>query len=142
MVVDNKAIVRAMESALNRRDWTAYAASFADVIRWGRFPAQRDVSRSDYVATIQGIVQTFPDWRVEIERLIAEHDWVAERTKVFGTHLARAQSSHHGDLRGFEPTGKSVAVWQAHFWRVADGVIVEHEAVRDDLGLFRQLGVQ
>ena len=141
MAIDNKAIIIAMEAALNRRDWDAYASSFAEVVRWSRFPAHRDVPRADYVATIQGIVQTFPDWHVVVDRLVADGDWVAERARVRGTHRSRATSPHHGDLRSFEPTGKTVKVWQAHFWRLADGVIVEHEAVRDDLGLFRQLGL-
>ena len=141
MTGDNKRTIQRMEQALNQRDWQAFEAQFSDVVRWGRFPVQRDVPRSDYVAVVQGIVQTFPDWHVEIQRLIAEDDWVAERTKVSGTHRARAETSHHGDLRSFEPTGRPVEVWQAHFWRLSGDVIVEHEAIRDDLGLFRQLGL-
>lgn len=141
MIVDGKQIIRDMEAALNQRDWAAYSAKFADVVKWGRYPEQRDVTRGAYVAVVQGIVQTFPDWHVEIERLIAEGDWVVERVRVQGTHSNRAQTSHHGDLRAFEPQGRKVEVWQAHFWRLENGVIVEHEAVRDDLGLFRQLGL-
>lgn len=141
MIAVNKSVIMDMEAALNRRDWTAYAACFSDVVTWGRFPAKRAVARSDYVATIQGIIQTFPDWQTEVQRLVAEDDWVAERVKIRGTHSARAQTSHHGDLREFEATGRVIEVWQAHFWRIRDGLIVEHEAVRDDLGLFRQLGL-
>jgi len=95
-----------MEEALNRRDWPAYEARFSSSVKWGRFPMHRDVPRSDYVAVIRGIVQTFPDWHVVIERLVAEGDWVVERTKVSGTHQARAETSHHGDLRSLEPTGR------------------------------------
>jgi steroid delta-isomerase-like uncharacterized protein len=137
----NKEIIRAMEDALNRRDWPAYEAQFADSIRWSRFPAGRDVRRAAYVSLIKDIVDTFPDWTVIVERLIAEDDWVAERSRFKGTHLAVAKISHHGDLRGVAPTGKTFEVWQSHYWRIRDGLIVEHEAVRDDLGIFRQLGL-
>lgn len=137
----NKEVVRAMQDALNRRDWSTYEAQFADSIRWSKFPANRDVPRTAYVSLIKDIVDTFPDWTATIERLVAEDDWVAERSRVKGTHLAAARFPHHGDLRGVAPTGKVVEVWQSHYWRIRDGLIVEHEAVRDDLGIFRQLGL-
>ena len=137
----NKAIVRMMQDAWNRRDWSTYEAQFADSIRWSKFPYERNVSRAEYVSVIKGIVDTFPDWTVTIERLVAEDDWVSERSRFKGTHLAAAQSPHHGDLRHVAPTGKVVEVWQSHYWRIRDGLIVEHEAVRDDLGIFRQLGL-
>ena len=39
------------------------------------------------------------------------------------------------------PTGRSFRVQQSHYWRLRDGLVVEHEVVRDDLGLHRQLGL-
>ncbi len=51
-------------------------------------------------------------------------------------HLRRA-----GPRRsGVRATGKSFTVRQAHWMRVADGKIVEHWAVRDDLGMAKQAG--
>ena len=38
------------------------------------------------------------------------------------------------------PTGKTFAVRQSHRLRVADGLVTEHWAVRDDLGQGMQLG--
>src|SRR5689334_17978617 len=46
-----------------------------------------------YVAAIPGIVRTFPDWHVVIEKLVAEGDWVVEWTKDSGTH--QAPQRHH-----------------------------------------------
>jgi predicted ester cyclase len=137
----NKAVISTMESALNRRDWVSFRASFADNIIWSRYPAHSIVPRERYVSIIQDIVSTFPDWRVTIERLVAENDWVVERVRVEGTHQGQPRTAHHGDLRRFDPTGNTVEVWQAHFWRIRNDQIVEHEAVRDDLNLFRQLGL-
>jgi predicted ester cyclase len=42
-------------------------------------------------------------------------------------------------LAGIAPTGKRVRWEFIHLFRVADGQIVEHFAVRDDLGLLRQI---
>jgi predicted SnoaL-like aldol condensation-catalyzing enzyme len=38
-------------------------------------------------------------------------------------------------------TSVTTPVEMVHIWRLADGRIVEHWAVRDDLGLMIQLGV-
>jgi hypothetical protein len=40
----------------------------------------------------------------------------------------------------FPPTGKSFATRQVHWFRIGDGAIAEHDAVRDDLGLAKQAG--
>lgn len=42
---------------------------------------------------------------------------------------------------GIAPTGKRVAAQQSHWFRVVNGTIVEHWAVRDDLGMLQQPGV-
>jgi predicted ester cyclase len=44
-------------------------------------------------------------------------------------------------LRGLKPTGKRFEVLQTHWWKFKDGKIVFHQAVRDDLGMMRQLGL-
>ncbi|GAA2777135.1 ester cyclase [Saccharopolyspora taberi] len=44
------------------------------------------------------------------------------------------------DFMGVPATGKRVEVQHLHLYRVADGQVAEHWAVRDDLGLMRQLG--
>ena len=38
------------------------------------------------------------------------------------------------------PKGKTFSVTQSHWFRVAEGKVVEHWANRDDLGLAEQLG--
>jgi len=50
-------------------------------------------------------------------------------------------STHEGELMGIAPTGKRFAAQQSHWFRVVDGRLAEHWAVRDDLGMLRQLGI-
>ena len=48
--------------------------------------------------------------------------------------------THDGAFFGIPPTGRRLAVRQAHMLRLHDGLIREHWAVRDDLGVLVQLG--
>lgn len=40
----------------------------------------------------------------------------------------------------FPPTGRSFATRQVHWFRIVDGAIAEHDAVRDDLDMAKQAG--
>ena len=75
----------------------------------------------------------FPDLHFTIEEVVAEGDTVAGRVSMSGTHL--------GPFQGIPPTGRSFQQAHMHFVRFRDGKAVEHRAVRDDLGMMRQLGV-
>lgn len=76
-----------------------------------------------------------PDQRWTNEMMIAEGDLVV----IHGIREATWQAE---SFRGVPtPKGKAVAVELVHIFRVREGKIVEHWAVRDDLGLMKQLGV-
>lgn len=75
-----------------------------------------------------------PDQRWTWNQVVAEGDLVV----VYGTREATWQAA---TFRGVAtPKGKHVAVELAHMFRLANGKIVEHWAVRDDFGMFQQLG--
>ncbi len=75
----------------------------------------------------------FPDLQYDTEELIAEDDKVMARTTLRGTHL--------GTFMGIPATGRRCMQAQIHILRFVDGKVVEHRAVRDDLGMLQQLGV-
>jgi len=75
----------------------------------------------------------FPDLHFTVEDLIADEERVATRVTFEGTH--------RGVFRGFPPTDKSFIQSQMHMVRFVKGKVVEHWAVRDDLGLMQQLGI-
>ena len=61
-----------------------------------------------------------------------------------GTHLGqptRLPAAFGGLLAGVTPTGKKVEVLQFHSFRIRGDEISEHSAVRDDLGMYKQLGL-
>jgi predicted ester cyclase len=76
---------------------------------------------------------TFSEPRFDIEDIIADGDMVAIRGTANGTHA--------GEFFGNPPTGKSFSAEQVHWFRLSGGKVVEHWAVRDDLGQLQQLGL-
>ncbi len=72
---------------------------------------------------------------VDQHHLIAEGDLVAQHLTLQGTH----RDSTMPLLSGIPAAGRSAAWTFIHLWRVADGMIVEHWACRDDMGLREQL---
>lgn len=48
---------------------------------------------------------------------------------------------HDAEFMGVPPTGKEVKVQHIHIYRITDGQVHEHWAVRDEANLARQLGV-
>lgn len=75
----------------------------------------------------------FPDIAWRVLRSLAEGDQVWLETAMSGTH--------EGVFLGHAPTGRRFEVRQVHMLRVADGLVHEHRAVRDDLGVLLQLGL-
>jgi steroid delta-isomerase-like uncharacterized protein len=84
--------------------------------------------------TVAWLTAQFPDIRMDIESLIAEDDLVVARVVSTGTNL--------GELPGGIPaTGRTFTARQSHWFRIVDGKLAEHWAVRDDLSTMLQLGV-
>jgi lactoylglutathione lyase len=72
---------------------------------------------------------------LEQHRLVAEGDLVVQHVTLHGTHRASTMPL----LADVPVTGRSAAWTFIHIWRVADGMLVEHWACRDDMGLLEQL---
>ena len=83
--------------------------------------------------SVEWLLSVFPDHRFDIEHIAADGETVA----VLGTMVG----THEGELMGIAPTGRRVAAQQSHWFRVVEGKLTEHWAVRDDLGMMQQLGV-
>ena len=76
-------------------------------------------------------LQGFPDVMVEINEQIAEHDLVATRKTLRGTH--------RGELWGHLPTGNVVSLEFIDIFRVRDGKLVEHWTSMDIAALRAQI---
>ena len=135
---DNKRLIqRLMEEGHNRRDAGAAAAFYTE----DASNHLRTVGRAGMQAVFKTLYSVFPDFHYVIEECTAEGDRVVCKMTMTGTHRGqpKLREAFSGMLNGVAPTGKSVKVLQFHSFRIVDGLIAEHAAVRDDLGMVLQL---
>jgi predicted ester cyclase len=72
---------------------------------------------------------------LEQHHLVGDGDLAVQHVTLHGTHRASSMPL----LADTPATGRPAAWEFIHIWRVADGMIVEHWACRDDMGLVEQL---
>lgn len=131
---DNKRIVRRMiEEGVNARDLSVFdeliSPSFVDHEAEGAAPGGPEGEKESLAA----IRESFPDWRWEVEEMLAAEDKVITRYVVRGTH--------RGEYMGAAPTNKEVRIEGINIVRIEGGKIVESWGNSDQLGWLRQLGV-
>ena len=87
----------------------------------------------------QGVLQlhdvlmpAFPDMKLDLEDLIAEGEKVLVRLLIRATHT--------GPLGTMGATGKPIRVAVLDLFQIRDGVLIEHWAQLDNLGMLKQLG--
>ena len=137
----NKALIRRLyDEGINRHDASAAAALYAaDTKNHGR-----TVGREGMQDVFETLFETFPDFNYRILEATAEDDRVVCKVMMSGTHLGqptKMNTAFGGMLTGVSPTGRRVEALQFHSFRVRGNEIVEHAAVRDDLGMLKQLGI-
>lgn len=81
---------------------------------------------------IKGVMETYPDIKLTIEKQIAEGDWVV-------THLT-ARGTHSGIWIGMKPTGKKLQFTAINVDKIIDGKIVEHGGAANLLFPFLEAG--
>ena len=102
-----------------------------DMVNHAAGPQGRDGLRQ----ILQTIEHDLGPISFEQHHLVADGDLVVQHVTVHGTHRASTMPL----LDGVPVTGRP-ATWRfIHIWRVADGMIVEHWACRDDMGLVELL---
>ena len=129
---ENRAVVmRYVEEVWNRHEFDAIDSLVSP--DYVNHAATTDEYRQGGARHIwEWILSVFPDHRFDVEHIAADGDTVAVLGMMVGTH--------EGDLMGLAPTGRRVAARQSHWFRVEEGKLTEHRAVRDDLGMMQQLG--
>lgn len=137
----SKALIRRLyDEAINR--WDAPGA--ADFYAVEAVNHRQKVGREGMRRVFEALFSTFPDFHYEILEETGEGNRVVCKVVMTGTHRGQPTALpevFNGMLAGVAPTGKRVEVLQFHSFRIGDGQIAEHAAVRDDLGMCIQLGV-
>ena len=115
----NKSIVsRYVNEFKNQQKFGVFPRLFsADFTHHFNFPG-RNNRMSSFVSVGQNFLAAFPDVRVDLQRLLAEDDWVVEQNKV--------KATHKGTFNGAKATNKTVAWTEIHIYRLEDGKIIEN----------------
>ena len=103
-----------------------------DFVDHSQLPPGLPPGREGVKALARALRSAFPDFKVTIEHQIAEGDLTVHHVSATGTMK--------GDFAGMPASGKR-ARWEAiHISRLANGKVVEHWSVQDQLGMLQQLG--
>ncbi len=126
----NKAIIRSLYDADNKKDWTI----LDEVISPDFFEATLQLRGPEaYKQFTTTFFTGFPDWQETIEDIVAEDDKVWVYVKGTGTHT--------GEFWGLDPTGKTMTIMMVQMWRLVDGKVVQKQSVADELEAYEQAGV-
>jgi predicted ester cyclase len=96
---------------------------------------QPDVAptREGFRQWVTGLRTAFPDLRYTLEDTVEAGDKYVSRVTASGTMT--------GDFAGMPATGKHATWNEIHIVRMADGQVIEHWGVVQELGMLIQLGV-
>jgi predicted ester cyclase len=104
--------------------------------------AARGNGPAAFYATALWLRGAFSDLRWDVHEVVADEDVVAVHSTMSGRHTGQfAQYDDAGAVsQVMPPTGRPFSSTQTHWFRLADGKIIEHWANRDDLATARQAG--
>jgi predicted ester cyclase len=105
-------------------------------------PSSRVPGAAGFYSTALWLRAAFAGLHYDIHHAVADGDLVAVNSTMNGRHVTPwVVYTEDGAIDSiFPPTNKTFATTQSHWFKMRDGVIVEHWANRDDLGTARQLG--
>ena len=136
----NLRVINEYNSAMSRRDLDAALSYFAEDTR----NHGRPVGRAGLRTVFTDIFRTYSveDDGLSAVETIAVDDCVVARLILHHRHTGTSQIPIDGGLlMGKPPTGKSCRIQHIHWYTLRDGLIVEHRASRDDVGMMMQLGL-
>jgi len=105
-------------------------------------PACSTPGPAGLLATGAWLRAAFSELAFEEEVSVADGDWVISTIVLSGRHTGPFTLFEDGAVaQVIPPTGRPFAVRQTHLHRLRGDEVVEHSAVRDDLGHMTQLGL-
>jgi predicted ester cyclase len=126
---------RFWEQAFNKRDLDALEGMFAPGYTNHAALPGTPPGPEGQAQLMQRLWTAFPDARFTIEHLARDGDTVI----CIGT----MEGTHEGELLGMPASHRRVQWRMCHLMDTdAEGRAVSHRAIRDDLGLFRQMGAK
>jgi steroid delta-isomerase-like uncharacterized protein len=133
--VDNKTVVRRfIEQVINTGNLEAMAKFVAEDIIDHNLAPDAPQGLEVYREHLAAVYQTYGNFRLTIQRQIAEEDWVVTQVTATGTH--------QNEWLGLKPSGKQITLTGINIDRVVGGKIVEHWGEANTLGALFQMGAK
>ena len=130
---DVVAVLEKRQAALDRRDWAAFRALYAEDAR-AESPLGGSVQGPDGIVTAtDAFFVGFPEAVITPQPPIVDGDRAAVVAEVVGTHV--------GAIMGLPPSGRAFRVWMTTVFELRDGLIVHDRRIYDFTGLLVQIGV-
>ena len=132
--MDHTNSIQRLYDLINAGDIDGFGRRFADdFVERNEIPGIPP-TKAGVLQYFQLLFAAFPDFRMEVEDVIASGDKAVARVKVTGTHK--------GDFMGIPATNRSAVVNLIDITRFGDdGLAREHWGVVDMFALMQQLGV-
>ena len=105
-------------------------------------PACRGQGPAAFHATALWLRGVFAELAFEVHDVVADGDLVTVHNTMSGRQQGTMvqYDAAGGVSNAFPSKGRSFATTQSHWFRVQDGMVIEHWANRDDMGTALQLG--
>jgi steroid delta-isomerase-like uncharacterized protein len=131
--MDHTDSIRRLHALINAGDIDGFGRQLADdFIEHEELPGIPS-TKDGVLQYFRMLIAAFPDFRMDVEDVIASGDKAVARVRVTGTHK--------GEFLGLPATGKSAAINLIDIIRFGDdGLAREHWGVSDQLSLLQQLG--
>jgi steroid delta-isomerase-like uncharacterized protein len=127
--------VRNYYDALNARDYARAAGPIAERCEWVSMASgNRFEGPAAVVAGLREFTTSFPDWKVDVERVICEGNWVVVEWHTSGTFSQ--------PFRGRAPNGRKFSRRGCAVAEVERGRIVRYRDYYDRASLFAQLDLR
>lgn len=85
-----------------------------------------------YIAFFTMMRTAFPDFKLEVEQLVADEEFVSFAYTATGTH--------NGEFMTIPATGKPIKIRGLQISKFAEGKMVERWGSSDELGILKQIG--
>ena len=132
--MDHAATMRSTYELINAGDIARFGDLVADDYVEHQGGLGFPTTKEGMLDFFRALLTSFPDFRMNVEDLIADGDKTVARVRATGTH--------QGEFMAVPPTGTGVEVELIDIMRFdGAGLVCEHWGVADMLSLMQQLGV-
>ncbi|MDN5795774.1 MAG: ester cyclase [Intrasporangium sp.] len=132
--MDNATTMRSTYERINAGDIAGFGDLMADDFVEHEGGPGFPLTKQGTLEYFRVLLTAFPDFRMDVEDVIAGGDKAVARIKLAGTHQA--------EFMGIPATGKAVDIGLIDIMRFDQaGLVAEHWGVADQLSFMQQLGV-